>query len=408
MKSNTYSFPKKTIRDVAMHDKRILLRADFNVPLDDNGVISSDYRITQTIPTIRYLLERECEVIIISHLGRPEGKKEPKFSLLPVAERLSKLLNLPVEFISEGLGDNSKQALKKAAPGTVKLLENIRFYPGEESNDLEFAKQIIQVIQPEYVVQDGFGVVHRAHASTEGISHLKPAVAGLLLEKEVVTIESAMSSPARPLVTVLGGAKISDKLPLVERFMEKADTILIGGAMANTFLKASDYPVGKSLVDEDGLSMAQAMIKKAKKDQVILPVDVAVGDEIGPSATRHDTSLSEVGDKEAILDIGFETMRVFIQHLSSASTVIWNGPMGYAESPAFAQGSGVIAEALSQSEDITSIIGGGDTADFVLDWQSNHEGAEFTHISTGGGASLELMSGQKLPGVEALIAKRDY
>lgn len=405
MKPVQYHFPKKTIRDIPTHGKRVLLRADFNVPLSEDGVISSDYRIAQTIPTIQYLLDRNCEVIIVSHLGRPNGVHDAILSLKPVADRLSELLELPVTFLSEGFGDAGLQALKKHRPKTVTLLENIRFYPGEEANDLVFAQQLVQTIKPDYVVQDGFGVVHRAHASTEGISHLIPAVAGLLLEKEVTMLESAMKAPNRPLVAVLGGAKISDKLPLVEQFLKQADTILIGGAMANTFLKAAGHPVGKSLVDEDGLALAQRILEQAKEGQIVLPVDVAVGDQIDHEAQRRDSALGGVAENEAILDIGFETMRLFTEAIAKAGTVIWNGPMGYSGNPAFAQGSDVIAEVLSKHHDITSIIGGGDTADFVLSWQSSHPGTQFTHISTGGGASLELMSGQKLPGIEALLGK---
>lgn len=405
MSTPGYRFFKKTIRDVGVHGKRILLRADFNVPLDEQGQISSDYRITQTIPTIRYLLERQCEVVIVSHLGRPEGAKDPKLSLQPVAVRLAELLGCQVDFLPSAIDDATRMALKKRTPGSVALLENLRFYPGEEANDPVFAQQLIQTIKPDYIVQDGFGVVHRAHASTEGISHLIPAVAGLLLEKEVTMLESAMKNPTRPLVAVLGGAKISDKLPLVEQFLEKANTILIGGAMANTFLKAQGHPVGSSLVDKDGLEMAQTILKKAKKQQLILPVDVAVGSAISREATRRDVALAAVDDTDSILDIGFETMRLFSEQLAAAGTVIWNGPMGYAENQAFAQGSDVIAQTLSQYRDITSIIGGGDTADFVLDWQQAHPEAQFTHISTGGGASLELMSGQTVPGVAALLDK---
>lgn len=403
MTSKNYIFRKKTIRDVAVYDKRILVRADFNVPLDKDGIISSDYRIVQTIPTIRYLLDRNCEVVVISHLGRPGGVRDAKLSLKPVADRLSELLNHPVTFLPDAVNDATKQVLKKQTKGSVTLLENIRFYSGEEANDPEFVQQLKRLINPDYFVQDCFGVAHRAHASVEGICHVVPAVAGLLLEREVIMLEGAMKAPNRPLVAVLGGAKISDKLPLVEQFLVQADTILIGGAMANTFLKAEGYKVGKSLVDEDGVVLAQKILKEAKEGQIVLPVDIAVGSQIDHEAQRRDSALDAITQDEAILDIGFETMRLFTEAIAKAGTVIWNGPMGYSGNPAFAQGSDVIAEVLSQHNDITSIIGGGDTADFILNWQSSRPGAEFTHISTGGGASLELLSGQKLPGIQALL-----
>lgn len=404
MKSTNYKFPKKTVRDISINNKRILLRADFNVPLSNSGQISSDYRISQTIPTIKYLLERNCDIVILSHLGRPEGKVNLEFSLKPVATVLEELLGKPVEFIEDCVNDQVRQNLKRQQHGHVRLLENVRFHPGEEANGPEFAELLKRVIRPDYVVQDGFGVVHRAHASTAGISHIVPSVAGLLLEKEVQIISSAMSSPHKPLVAVLGGAKIADKLPLIEAFIEKAEVILIGGAMANNFMAFNGIDVGKSLVDEEGMKDVENIIKKAKTNQLILPIDVAVSKTRDESAKRRDCGLNEIEREEMILDIGFETMRQFSNHLKNAGTIVWNGTLGMAENPKFAQGSSVVAEAISKEyPDATSIIGGGDTADFVLDWQKQHKNAQFSHISTGGGASLELMSGQKLPGVEALL-----
>ncbi|MCB9823325.1 phosphoglycerate kinase [Candidatus Nomurabacteria bacterium] len=400
-----YVFKKKTIRDIEVHGKRILLRADFNVPLNkDDNSISSDYRISQTIPTIKYLIDRQCEVVIISHLGRPDGKKNSNLSLEQVAKRLEQLIETPINFVFDCVTDVTTQALKKLNPGSVTVLENVRFHAEEEDNDPEFAKKLIKAINPDYIVHDEFGVIHRAHASTEGISHLVPAVAGLLLEKEITTLLSAVEDPARPLVAVLGGAKISDKLPLVERFLDTADLVLIGGAMANNFIKSNGHNVGKSLIDDNGGVEVKAIVTKAKPNQLVLPSDVAISDQISAKSDRRDCGLDEVGDKDIILDLGYETMRTYLKHIKSASTVIWNGNLGMTELTKFAVGSEMMAEALSkQSGSTETIIGGGDTADFVLDWLTKHPEGKFSHISTGGGASLELLSGNKLPGVEALL-----
>lgn len=401
-----YVFPKKTIRDISVHGKRILLRADFNVPLNKDGTISSDYRITQTIPTINYLLERQCEVVIVSHLGRPDGKRNLKYSLEPVAQRLSELLKQQVEFVADCANDTTVQALKKVRPGAVTLLENVRFYPGEEANDIDFAKKLIQIIKPDYVVHDEFGAVHRAHASTEGVSHLIPAVAGLLLEKEVTILTEAMEAPKRPFVAVLGGAKISDKLPLVERFLDTADTVLVGGAMANNFTKQSGYDVGKSLIDSEGEAQVKRIVQAAMPDQLMVPIDAGVATEISPGATRRDCGLGDIESDEIVLDLGFETMRSYTAKIKQASTVVWNGTLGMTELPQFAQSSEVLAQTLSDNHaTLDCIVGGGDTADFALGWLERNPKGVFKHISTGGGASLELMSGLKLPGVEALLDK---
>lgn len=398
-------FNKKTVRDIEVHNKRILLRVDFNVPLNkQNGSIASDFRIQQSLPTIEYLLKRNAELIIVSHLGRPEGKVDQILSLEQVAKRLSELIKKPVEFVSDCASDVTVQAVKKIKKGTITLLENVRFYPGEEANDLEFAKKLIQIIQPDYIVHDEFGAIHRAHASTEGISHLVPAVAGLLLEKEVVTLKSAIDNPYRPLVAVLGGAKISDKLPLVERFLQSADTILIGGAMANNFIKANGHQIGKSLIDKDGTSVVSKILNKAKPNQIQIPIDVAVGKDLTNKTNRRDCKLNDVDNSDIILDLGPETMSLYLKYIASAGTVIWNGNLGMTELPKFAKSSEILANQLSGLNDsVETIIGGGDTADFVLNWLNKHPKGHFSHISTGGGASLELLSGEKLPGVEALL-----
>ena len=286
------------------------------------------------------------------------------------------------------------------------VLENLRFHAGEEANDPQFAKALISAVEPDYVIQDGFGVVHRAHASTEGISHLKPAVAGLLLEKEVVALEGAMVHPQKPLVAVLGGAKIADKLPLIERFLKEADIILVGGAIANTFLKFMGHHIGKSVYDAEGEPEVNRILNLAKPGQLVLPKDIAVSHVVDEHAKRTDCRIDHMHTNEYILDIGLASAELFCQHVEQAGTVIWNGTLGYAENARFAKGSARLAQVLSQNfPSLQSIIGGGDTADFVLDWQKHNKKAQFSHISTGGGASLELLSGKSLPGVEALLEK---
>lgn len=404
--SKQYVFPKKTIKDIDVRQKRVLLRADFNVPINEHGEIDSDFRIVAGLETINYLLKHKAEVVILAHLGRPEGKVVNKLSLKPIARHLEDLLGQKVNFIDSCIGDKVKQVLKDDKFGQVILLENIRFYPEEELNSHEFSSQLIDSIKPDYIVQDGFGVVHRAHASTEGISRLKPAVAGLLLEKEVTMLSRAIDHPRKPLVAIIGGAKISDKLPLIERFLATADTILVGGALANTFLHCQGLKIGKSFCEADQDDEVHKILRMAKPGQVVLPVDVAVAKEVSEHAQRHDCKLEYVHSDEYILDIGPVTAELFSQYVFKAGTVIWNGTLGYAENARFAKGSAIIAQALSSNfPSLESIIGGGDTADFVLDWQKHNKNANFSHISTGGGASLELLSGQKLPGVEALMDK---
>lgn len=404
--NSTLRFPKKTIRDVPVHNKRILMRADFNVPLNEKGEIESDYRILQTLPTLRYLLERKCTVIVVAHLGRPEGRPNKKYSLEVVAEKLKQLLpEYPIEFVGTTIDDKARQACKSAKEGTVTLLENLRFSPGEEANDSDFADALQRTAKADYFVQDGFGVVHRAHASTEAITHLVPSVAGLLLESEVTTLTSVIKQPRHPLVAVIGGAKISDKIGFIEQLLTTADVVLIGGAMANTFLRYQGEPVGKSLIEAGQEAEIKRIYSIAKPGQIILPTDVAVADKIDESAIRRECSVNEVNPNDIILDLGPETIKSFDEHLQNAATVLWNGTLGYAELPQFARSSVQLAKAISdQHHSITSVIGGGDTAEFVLEWRGHHEDRTFTHISTGGGASLELMSGLKLSGVEALIS----
>lgn len=402
------AFFKRTIKDVPIQGKTVLVRADYNVPLAKDGSISDDLRIRASIPTIEYLLKQRCKVVIMSHLGRPEGRDASQ-SLEPIAARLSELLGKEVIFVDDCKGDKVVQAVKKASPHAVVLLENLRYYPEEEANDETFAKDIAKSTGARYFVQDGFGVVHRAHASTDAITHYIPAVAGLLLEREYATITAAMSHPKRPLIAVMGGAKVSDKITVIEKLITVADRIVIGGAMANTFLKYKGYNVGSSKV-EDGQDDVLANIYTAAHEKsqgkaddfIMLPADVAVANEITDKAERRTVSINDVAQKDIILDIGDQAIANMITAIDGAATVIWNGTLGYAELPAFAHGSARLALELATKPSITSIIGGGDTADFVLKWDGNG-GKSFTHVSTGGGASLELMAGKKLPGVESLL-----
>jgi len=402
------AFFKRTIKDVPIEGKIVLVRADYNVPLTKDGAISDDLRIKASLPTLQYLLDRKCTVVVMSHLGRPEGK-DPSQSLTPVAERLSELLGKAVIFVDDCVGDAVAQAVKKAPAGSVILLENLRYYPEEEANDETFAQQIAKSTGARYFVQDGFGVVHRAHASTEAITHFIPSVSGLLLEREFVTITNAMEKPERPLVAIMGGAKVSDKITVIERFVGIADRIVIGGAMANTFLKYKGYPVGKSKLEDgqepvlDGVyTAAHEKVPNHADDFLMLPSDVAVGSEISDTATRRNVLLNDVGGNDIILDVGDTAIESIAEVVRGAKTVIWNGTLGYAELPEFSHGSARLALELATHPEITSIIGGGDTADFALKWDGG-SGESFTHVSTGGGASLDLMAGKKLPGVESLL-----
>ncbi|HET7630463.1 MAG TPA: phosphoglycerate kinase [Candidatus Saccharimonadales bacterium] len=396
---------KKTIDQVPLDDQTVLVRADYNVPLTTDGQIADDYRMRMSLPTLKSLVGRGCRVVVCAHLGRPDGKAEAKYSLEPVAHHLVELLDQPVKFVSDCVGDKAAQASRRLKKGEVLLLENLRFHPGEESNDRNFARDLAKASRARYFVQDGFGVVHRAHASTAAITEFLPSVAGKLLEKEVNTITKAMEQPKRPLVAVLGGAKISDKIGLVERFVKIADKVVIGGAMANTFLADKGVDIGASL-SEDGLSDVIEAVYRAtggKTDKLILPIDVGVGKSTDQDEPRRDADLDQIAADDKILDIGPKTIEKVAEVIDSAKTVIWNGTLGYAELNQFAHGSARTALELAKRKGgLESIVGGGDTADFVINWDADH-GGSFSHVSTGGGASLELMSGQKLPGVEALL-----
>jgi len=404
-------FFKLTLRDVPLDNKVVLVRADYNVPLDKEGKISDDLRIKASLPTLRYLHDHGCKIVIMSHLGRPDGR-DPKFSLEQVAVRLSELMDHHVEFVDDCIGDKVKQAVKKAGPHSITLLENLRYYKEEEADDEAFAKNIAVSTGARYFVQDGFGVVHRAHASTHAITLCIPSVAGLLLEREYQTITSAMQQPERPLVSVMGGAKVSDKIAVIERFVSVADKIIIGGAMANTFLAYKGYDMGASMLETDQketldriYAAAHDKVGDAVDDFIMLPTDVAVATDISTDAARKNVAVDAVDANEKALDIGDASIERMAAVVADAKTVVWNGTLGYAELPAFAHGSARLALALATQPDTASIIGGGDTADFVLKWDSA-EGKSFTHVSTGGGASLELMAGDTLPGIESLLDAR--
>ena len=404
------NFSKQTVRDIDVDRQVVLVRVDYNVPLKKDGSIDDDLRIRASLPTIKYLIERQCKLVLMSHLGRPEGRDQSQ-SLAPVAARLSELLGQSVKFIDDCIGDKVYQTVKHAPCGSVILLENLRYYPQEEADDMEFAKNIAKSTGANLFVQDGFGAAHRAHASTHAITQFLPSFAGLLLEKEVTMINRSMELPARPFVAIIGGAKISDKIDLIKRFIDKADKILIGGAMANTFLKFKRYDMGKSLVESDQdeilreiYDLAAAKIGPENVDDfLVLPKDLAVSTSIDdPNQIRREVSVDKIADDEMALDIGTQAIDQFCDIISTAKTIVWNGPMGIAEKEVFSIGSARIALAIAANNEDVSIVGGGDTADFVLKWSGGDE-SSFTHISTGGGASMELMSGKKLPGVESLL-----
>lgn len=401
-----------TMNDVPIVGKTVLVRADYNVPLTSDGRVSDDYRIRRSVATIRKLLDDNCKVVIISHLGRPDGKADPAYSIEPAAVRLAELLGEPVRFVDACIGPKVKMAIKRAPRRSVTMLENLRFHPEEEANDLHFAAQLARDSGATLFIEDGFGVVHRAHASTSAITQCLPSVAGLLLEHEYTTITEAMQHPKRPLVAVLGGAKVSDKIGVIEALVTVADTIIIGGAMANTFLAYHGLSVGKSKVetdqDETIEAIYDAVAAKVGRERseafIVLPVDVGIGSS-QTSTERRDVAVSAIPADALALDVGPHTTTLIRSIIGRAHTVIWNGTLGLTENPHFAPGSIALAEQLAHDDQTMSLIGGGDTADFAIHWDPAR-GESFDHVSTGGGASLELMSGKKLPGVEALLDAR--
>jgi len=390
-------FSKKTIKDVDVKGKRVLVRVDFNVPLKD-GVVGDDTRIRGALPTIQYLLEHGAAVILCSHLGRPKGTADPKYSMKPVAEYLGSLMGKQVAFAADCVGPAAEEAAKALKPGDVLVLENTRYHNEEEANDPEFSRQLASLA--ELFVNDAFGSAHRAHASTEGVTKYLPGVSGFLMEKEIQYLGQAIDDPKRPFVAILGGAKISDKIGVIKNLLTKADNILIGGGMANTFFKAQGYPVADSLVEDEALETARELLAIGGT-KLRLPVDVVIADKYEEGAAFQVMPMGPIPDGWRILDVGPETVESFAKVIASAGTVVWNGPMGVFEFPNFAKGTFGVAKAVAESKAV-SVIGGGDSVSAI---QKSGLTDKITHISTGGGASLEMLEGLVLPGVAALQDK---
>ena len=392
---------KKTVKDIDLKGKKVLVRCDFNVPMDENRNITDNTRIVAALPTIKYLLENNCAVILCSHLGRPKGEFKPEFSLKPVAKELSKLLDKDVIMAEDVVGEDAKTKAENLKQGDILLLENVRFHREETDNDPEFSKQLASMA--EIYVSDAFGTVHRAHSSTAGVAQYLPAVSGFLIEKELKFLGNAVSNPERPFVAILGGAKVSDKIGVIDSLLEKVDTLIIGGGMAYTFFKAQGYEVGKSLCELDKLDLAKDLMKKAEEKGVklMLPVDTVVGKEFKEDTESKNVKCTEIPADWEGFDIGEESIKIFSEEIKKAKTVVWNGPLGLFEFPQFAVGTNAIAKVLSEI-DATTIIGGGDSAAAV---RKAGLADKMTHISTGGGASLEFLEGKKLPGIECLLNK---
>jgi phosphoglycerate kinase len=390
-------FNKKSITDIDVKGKRVLVRVDYNVPIKD-AKVTDDTRIVAAMPTVEYLLAHGAAVILFSHLGRPKGGPDPKYSLRPVAAHLSGLMGKPVAFTDDCVGPVAQAAAKALKPGEILVLENTRFHPEEEKNDPELAKKMASLA--DIYVNDAFGSAHRAHASTEGVAHYLPAVAGFLMEKEIQYLGEAIANPKHPFIAILGGAKISDKIGVIRNLLTKTDQILIGGGMANTFLKAKGYKVGDSLYEEEALDTARQLLRSGATN-IQLPVDVVIGDRFDAEAEKKIIAIGSVPDGWRILDIGPETVANFGKTLAGAGTIVWNGPMGVFEFPRFAEGTIGVAKAVANSNAV-SIIGGGDSVAAI-----NQAGLaeQITHISTGGGASLEMLEGLDLPGLVALQDK---
>lgn len=392
---------KKTVKDIDVKGKKVLVRCDFNVPYDENRKITDNRRIVAALPTIQYLIENNCKVILCSHLGRPKGEVKPEFSLNIVADELSRLLGKEVKLAKDVVGEDAQKLANELKEGEVMLLENVRFEPGEEKNDEELSKKFASLA--EVFVNDAFGTAHRAHSSTTGVASFLPAVSGFLIEKELNFLGTALENPERPFVAILGGKKVSDKIGVINSLLEKVDTLIIGGAMAYTFFKSMGYNVGNSICEEDKLDLAKELMEKAKSKGVklMLPVDTKVGKDFSPDTESQIVKYTEIPDGWEGFDIGEETINMYIEELKTAKTVIWNGPLGLFEFEQFAVGTNSIAKALADI-DAVKIIGGGDSAAAV---EKAGLAEKFTHISTGGGASLEFLEGKKLPGIEALENK---
>jgi len=392
---------KMTVRDIEVESKRVLVRVDFNVPLDKTGGITDDSRIQATLPTIKYLIDRGARVILSSHLGRPGGKAAKKLRLATVGQHLSQILGQPVVTTKDCIGPHTEKAVAKLRNGEVLLLENVRFHPGEEANDASFAQALARLA--DIYVNDAFGTAHRSHASIVGVARYLPAVAGLLLETEVKTLGGILESPAHPFAALLGGAKVSDKVGMLENIVDKVDCLLIGGGMAATFLRAKSYEIGLSLIEADRLGTAAELMARAARNRVrlLLPSDVVVTSEISAETDSETVSVENIPPYFRIVDIGSQTITNFSQELGGCKTVFWNGPMGIYEIPQFAEGTQAVARLLANLK-ATTIIGGGSTAEAITEMKLADK---MTFVSTGGGASLRFLSGQVLPGVEVLLDK---
>lgn len=392
---------KKTVKDIDLKGKKVFVRCDFNVPMDEERNITDNTRIVAALPTIKYLLEQNCKIILASHLGRPKGEVKPEYSLAPVAKELSRLLNKEVIMAKDVIGPDAMEKAKNLKEGEILLLENVRFHREETDNDPEFSKKLASMA--EIFVNDAFGTAHRAHSSTTGIASYLPAISGFLIEKELKFLGDALYNPERPFVAILGGAKVSDKIGVIDSLLEKVDTLIIGGGMAYTFFKAQGYEVGNSLCELDKLDLARELMEKAKTKGVklMLPVDTKVGKEFKVDTESKTVKYTEIPADWEGFDIGEETIKMFSDEIRKAKTVVWNGPLGLFEFPQFAIGTNAIAKVLSEI-DATTIIGGGDSAAAV---EKAGLADKMTHISTGGGASLEFLEGKKLPGIEALLDK---
>ena len=393
---------KKTIKDIDLNNKRVLVRCDFNVPMDENGNITDNRRIVAALHTIKYLLEQNCRVVLCSHLGRPKGEFKPEYSLAPVAKELSKQLGIEVIMSKDVIGEDAKSKAEKLNGGEVMLLENLRFHREETDNDPSFSKKLSEF--GEIFVNDAFGTAHRAHASTEGVTHYLPAVSGFLIEKELKFLGNALDNPKRPFVAILGGAKVSDKIPVIDSLIEKVDTLIIGGGMAYTFFKAQGHNVGNSLCEDDKCELALELMAKAKEKgiKMLLPIDTKIGKEFTADTESKVVAWTDIPDGWQGMDIGDKTISIFESELDNAKTIVWNGPLGVCVFDQFAIGTDAIAHKLGTLRDVVTVIGGGDSAAAI---EKAGLASKMTHVSTGGGASLEFLEGKKLPGIEALLDK---